>query len=133
MNKATAILIFTKEHLVAYGESAAEDIRRELAETLAKRLVQILDTPGEMIVKMSDVKSEEDPTREEIKFTRIIEWEPLIRCINCKYWLPSIGWNGDQYHYCSHPDYHEPNVNEDDFCKKAEKRKNEQVGQEAEK
>lgn len=61
----------------------ADHIVSMLSRELADRLIQILDSEGEVIVKQSDMRVSEVLELNQVEYRRFLNWEHLVRCKDC--------------------------------------------------
>lgn len=60
-----------------------EIIIKELTEKISKRVIQVLEENYEIIPKKPVLKVSDE-------YRKVIEWEPLVRCKDCKDWNMGI-------------------------------------------
>lgn len=113
VNKHTLIFIKDDE---GYKKYIVNDLSRRLAE----RLVDILNTEGEIVAKISDVYCEEDDDFIRVDYRRMLEWCHLVRCKDCKhYWKNSNDFNDSTVCLASPKD--------EAFCSEGERKETEDV------
>lgn len=122
MNKETAVFAVPPFELERINDNKEyfDGIVRHIATQLYDRLIGILDTEKEVIVKRSDLITVEEPGLHQVQFRESINWRPLVRCKDCKFY-GFFGrvkickyWAGDPYEAAA--------PEEDDFCSFAERR-----------
>ena len=96
--KETVISLIPKEQLafMKYDEGFKEYIVAGLSSRLAERIMGILDREEEIIVRQSDLRVSEYIPLDSVEYRLEIDWSPVVRCKECKYWHREI-YNGIEY------------------------------------
>ncbi len=63
-------------------------IQNSFYSELSYRLMEVLKSNGEVVVKLSDIRSFDEPCLNEVHYVQNFKWAPLIRCKNCKFYIP---------------------------------------------
>lgn len=80
----TAVRIIDKQ--LKDDEGFTNHVINEMSRRLADRIIGILDSEDEIIVKQSDLRVSEDPPYlpyNAVEYRRQISWQPLVRCKEC--------------------------------------------------
>ncbi len=93
-------------------------IQKEFERELSDRLIGILKSNSEVIVKQSDIRAFDMNIMNQIEYKQQLEWSPVTRCADCKYYnesLPPFDTRMICRELCIHS-------KPDDFCSYAERR-----------
>lgn len=63
-----------------------EFIKNELTRRISERLIQVLEENYEIILKKPVLEISEYPPTHSVEYRKSVEWEPLVRCRDCKNW-----------------------------------------------
>ena len=85
--KETAVFNVPKEHSDYLREDSGfvEHIVKHISSQLAERIMRILEQEEEIIVRQSDLCVSEFMPTNSVEYRRQINWSPLVRCKDCKY------------------------------------------------
>lgn len=88
--KETTMRLVDKNTLMALKDETWERfvqdyIVTELSADLGHRLMDILKDEKEITVRLSDVRTEESVLDQGIEYRQMMDWNPLVRCKDCKY------------------------------------------------
>lgn len=85
--KETTAMVVSKDMIeyMKYDKGFADHIVSMLSRELADRLIQILDSEGEVIVKQSDLIVSEVMEWNQVEYRRFLELSHLVRCKDCKH------------------------------------------------
>lgn len=61
-------------------------ITNELSKAISERLIQVLETNDEIIIKKPVLRISEYGPLDSVEYKKIVDWKPLIRCKDCKYY-----------------------------------------------
>ncbi len=86
MRETTASLI-PKEQLdhLKEDEKFIEFIKNELTKGISERLIQVLETNDDIVIKKPVLSVSEYPPLHSIEYRKTVDWEPLVRCKDCMY------------------------------------------------
>ena len=86
--KETAVLLVSKEHLAFMKDDKGfkEYIVKRLSSELGNRIMGILEREEEIILRRSDLRVREHMPTNSVEYRRQINWNPLVRCKDCKWW-----------------------------------------------
>ena len=122
--RETIVSLIPKEEIVYYGKDITfiDFITNNLTKAISERIVQILDTSDDIIIKKPVLRVSEYQPTNSVEYRKTFDWKPLVRCKDCENyqteWDPSVPGT----HYCAVMDgMMKPN----DFCSYAERRINE--------
>lgn len=83
----TAVSLIPKEELdyLKEDERFIEFIKNELTRKITDRLIQVLESEDEIILKKSVLSVSDYPSLHSVEYRKILDWKPLIRCKDCKW------------------------------------------------
>ena len=91
--KETAVSLVPKEEAEYFNMKDDKDfinfITDKLTEEISRRIMIALEASGEIVLKKPQLKVSEYPTEhsgEYVEYRKTVEWNPLVRCRNCKSW-----------------------------------------------
>jgi len=63
-----------------------EFITNELTKNLSERVMQALEENDDIVIKKPVLRVSEYPPTHSVEYRKILDWEPLVRCKDCKHW-----------------------------------------------
>ena len=86
-NKETCVLLVSKyeNEFLADNKGFLDHIIERMSMELARRVMEILNTEGEIIVKQSDLRVSDYMPPDSIEYRKQIVWSKLVQCKYCKY------------------------------------------------
>jgi hypothetical protein len=129
--KETAVSLIPKEQIeyLKEDEKFIEFIKNELTKKISERLIQILETSDEIIIKKPVLRIYKYQPTNSIEYRKTVDWEPLVRCKDCKWGRKVCGNIECSVDLNAPTEYHGydwfcPNGerSEDGFCDKGEKK-----------
>lgn len=102
MNKEAAELVVGKAMIDRFGDEewCTEHINLILAKNISEKIYHIIETNGEVIIGLTEgTDTNYSLDSNQFVFRKIISWQPLIRCKDCKYYLP-ISIEMPEYRRC---------------------------------
>lgn len=124
--KETAVANIPKAELAYFngdGLGYTDFIIKQLSAQLAERIMTVLLHEGEIVASLSDLRVEEYRPTNSVEYRRQINWSPLVRCKDCKYY-------NRQHHYCEGIGNwfgYEGEWSDNGFCYKGERREDEGI------
>ena len=106
-HKESSVYMMPKEHIEYLKEDKGlfEHITYNLSKALADKIIQILDTEGEIAIRKTNLKAEEYQPTNSIEYKSELYWSPMVRCKNCTYfgelcWCNYFNFGVDKNDYC---------------------------------
>ena len=95
----TAVSLVPKEEIAFLREKEDkkffEFITNELSKAISDRLIQVLESNDEIIIKKPVLRISEYGPLDSVEYKKIVNWTPLVRCKDCKYMPIGDGANHD--------------------------------------
>lgn len=84
--RETTVSLIPKEEIAFLKEDKkfTEFIINELTKQISDRLIQILETNDEIIIKKPVLRVSEYWPTYSVEYRKSVDWEPLVRCKDCK-------------------------------------------------
>jgi len=60
-----------------------EFITNELTKNLSERVMQVLETNDDIIIKKPVLRVSDYPSTYSVEYRKTLDWEPLVRCKDC--------------------------------------------------
>ena len=83
----TIVSLVSKEEVAFFREKEDkkffEFITNELTKGISERLIQILETNDEIIIKKPVLEVSEYKLLDSVEYKKIVNWKPLVRCKDC--------------------------------------------------
>lgn len=118
--KESAVSLIPKEKLDYFkdDEEFTEFVINELTKQISERLIKVLEANDDIVIKKPVLKvSDFQPANNYVEYRKSVEWEPLVRCKDCK-WFNDFGCAIRIVDESDKP-------RDDDFCSFGERRENE--------
>lgn len=83
--RETTVSLFSKEEMdyIENDKKFVDFIANELTRSISDRLIQVLETNGDIVIKKPVLRVSEYPPTHSIEYRKTVDWEPLIRCKDC--------------------------------------------------
>lgn len=81
VDKGTSALNGFEEHII-----------KLLSTRLAEKIMTILENEPEIVIRQSDLSMEEFTPTNSVIYQRLVEWDKLVRCKDCKFYDPEVKW-----------------------------------------
>ena len=115
----TAVSLVPKEEVAFLREKEDkkffEFITNELSKAISDRLIQVLESNDEIIIKKPVLRISEYGPLDSVEYKKIVNWTPLVRCKDCKHRPVDTGGHGDGFDI-EFPDNICPCQVEDPYC-----------------
>lgn len=85
--KECAVHLIAKEEIdyLKDDKRLIEFITNELTKRISERLIQVIEANDDIIVKKPVLRVSEYRTTYSVEYRKTVEWEPLVRCKDCKH------------------------------------------------
>ena len=85
--KETTVSLIPKEQLdyLKEDEKFIEFITNELTRGLSERVMQVLETNDDIIIKKPVLQVSDYPSTYSVEYRKTLNWEPLVRCKDCSH------------------------------------------------
>jgi hypothetical protein len=110
----TAVSLIPEEEVAFLREKEDKKffdfITDELSKAISEKLIQVLETNDEIIIKKPVLRISEYGPLNSVEYRKIVDWVPLIRCKDCKHYYDEEKWCSrlalcrefDENGFCSH-------------------------------
>lgn len=116
--RETTVSLISKEEIdyLKEDEKFIEFITNELTRSLSERVMQVLETNDDIIIKKPVLRVSDYPPTYSVEYRKTLDWEPLVRCKEC--------WKRGDEDYCPlvHDKCYPPTLPDDWFCADGERR-----------
>ena len=97
----TAVSLVPKEEVAFLREKEDKKffdfITNELSKAISDKLIQVLETNDEIIIKKPVLRISEYGPLDSVEYKKIIDWAPLVRCKDCIHRPTDTGGHGDGF------------------------------------
>lgn len=86
---------FSKEYISAIEEGRVIDnFKQHVIKDMDMQLLDIindrLETQGEIVIKKSDLRVKDLCETCEVRYERLVNWQPVVRCKDCKFYYDEL-------------------------------------------
>lgn len=85
--RETTVRHIHKEEMDYIGDDKKfiEFITNELTRNLSERVMQVLETNDDIIIKKPVLQVSDYPPTHFVEYRKTLDWEPLVRCKDCSH------------------------------------------------
>ena len=85
--RETTVSHISKEQIdyLKEDEKFIEFITNELTRNLSERVMQVLETNDDIIIKKPVLQVSDYPPTYSVEYRKTLDWEPLVRCKDCSH------------------------------------------------